>query len=42
VGSGRPPGFSRIATPMLAAAMRRAKRKDLARIEALLETRSLT
>jgi len=35
---GEPAGFSRIATPMLAAAMRRANRKDLARLKALLET----
>ena len=35
---GTPTGFSRIATPMLAAAMRRANRKDLARLKALLET----
>jgi len=36
---GEPAGFSRIATPALAAAMRRANRKDLARLKALLETR---
>jgi hypothetical protein len=35
---GEPAGFSRIATPALAAAMRRANRKDLARLKALLET----
>jgi hypothetical protein len=35
---GRPSGFSRIATPMLAAAMRRANCKDLARLKAVLET----
>lgn len=39
---GRPSGFSRIATPMLAAAMRRANRKDLARLKAVLETRGVT
>jgi Polyketide cyclase / dehydrase and lipid transport len=36
---GRPSGFSRIATPALAAAMRRANRKDLARLKAVLERR---
>jgi len=35
---GTATGFSKIATPMLAAAMRRANRKDLARLKALLET----
>lgn len=35
---GAPAGFSRIATPVLATAMRRANRKDLARLKALLET----
>ncbi|MFL5909974.1 MAG: SRPBCC family protein [Mycobacteriales bacterium] len=35
---GEPAGFSRIATPMLAAAMRRANRRDLARLKELLET----
>jgi Polyketide cyclase / dehydrase and lipid transport len=39
---GRPTGFSRMATPMLAAAMRRANRKDLARLKAALETPSAT
>ena len=39
---GRPTGFSRIATPMLAAAMRRANRKDLARLKEVLETRGAT
>ena len=36
--SGAPTGFSRMATPILAAAMRRANRKDLAQLKALLET----
>jgi uncharacterized membrane protein len=36
---GEPSGFSRIAAPMLAAAMRRANRKDLARLKAVLERR---
>jgi uncharacterized protein YndB with AHSA1/START domain len=34
---GEPSGFSRIAAPMMAAAMRRANRKDLARLKAILE-----
>ena len=34
---GEPAGFSRMAAPMMAAAMRRANRADLARIKALLE-----
>jgi hypothetical protein len=34
---GTPAGFSQLAAPMLAAAMRRANRKDLARLKALLE-----
>ncbi len=34
---GEPAGFSAIAAPMLAAAMRRANRKDLARLKSLLE-----
>jgi uncharacterized membrane protein len=37
---GEPSGFSRIAAPMMASAMRRANRKDLARLKALLETRA--
>jgi len=36
---GTPTGFSKIATPVLAAAMRRANRKDLARLKAVLESR---
>jgi hypothetical protein len=39
---GKPTGLARIATPMLAAAMRRANRKDLARLKALLETPGAT
>jgi uncharacterized protein YndB with AHSA1/START domain len=39
---GRPTGFSRMATPMLAAAMRRANRKDLVRLKAVLETPGAT
>jgi uncharacterized membrane protein len=35
---GRPSGFSKVATPMLAAAMRRANRKDLDRLKQLLES----
>ncbi|GGQ39149.1 SRPBCC family protein [Couchioplanes azureus] len=34
---GEPSGFSRVAAPMLATAMRRANRADLARIKSLLE-----
>jgi uncharacterized membrane protein len=36
---GQPAGFSRLAAPFLAAAMRRANRKDLARLKSLLERR---
>jgi uncharacterized protein YndB with AHSA1/START domain len=36
--TGEPSGFSSVAAPMLAAAMRRANRKDLARLKAILET----
>jgi uncharacterized membrane protein len=34
---GMPSGFSKLAAPFMAAAMRRANRKDLARLRALLE-----
>lgn len=34
---GEPAGFSKIAAPVIAAAMRRANRKDLSRLKALLE-----
>lgn len=34
---GAPAGFSRLAAPLVAAAMRRANRKDLARLKGLLE-----
>jgi uncharacterized membrane protein len=34
---GEPMGFSKLATPMLAVAMRRANRKDLKRLKAILE-----
>jgi uncharacterized membrane protein len=34
---GAPQGFSRVVGPLMAAAMRRANRKDLARLKALLE-----
>jgi uncharacterized membrane protein len=34
---GRPSGFSRMAAPLLAAAMRRANRKDLGRLKQILE-----
>jgi uncharacterized protein YndB with AHSA1/START domain len=36
--SGEPSGFEQIAAPMMAAAMRRANRKDLARLKSILET----
>jgi hypothetical protein len=34
---GEPTGFAKLSTPMVAAAMRRANRKDLDRLKALLE-----
>jgi hypothetical protein len=34
---GEPAGFSAVAAPLMAAAMRRANRKDLANLKALLE-----
>ena len=34
---GQPAGFSRLAAPLMAPAMRRANRKDLARLKAILE-----
>jgi|SRR5262252_3614914 len=37
---GEPRGFSKIAAPLMAAAMRRANRKDLSRLKALLESRA--
>jgi polyketide cyclase/dehydrase/lipid transport protein len=36
---GEPSGFSKLAAPMLRAAMRRANRKDLERLKQLLEGR---
>jgi uncharacterized protein YndB with AHSA1/START domain len=36
---GEPAGFSAVAAPFMAAAMRRANRKDLANLKALLERR---
>jgi len=36
---GEPSGFSRAVSPLLAAAMRRANRKDLACLKRLLESR---
>jgi uncharacterized membrane protein len=36
---GEPSGFSALAAPMMARAMRRANRKDLSRLKALLEAR---
>jgi uncharacterized protein YndB with AHSA1/START domain len=35
---GEPSGFSKVAGPVMAAAMRRTNRKDLARIKAILES----
>jgi uncharacterized membrane protein len=37
---GRPSGFAAIAAPVLAAAMRRANRKDLERLKEILEARA--
>ena len=34
---GEPSGFSRVAAPVMAVAMRRANNKDLARLKAVLE-----
>ena len=36
---GQPSGFSKVLGPVMAAAMRRANRKDLARLKSLLEQR---
>jgi uncharacterized membrane protein len=36
---GEPSGFSRVAAPIMGVAMRRANRKDLARIKTILESR---
>lgn len=36
---GEPAGFSKIAAPLLAGAMRRANRKDLERLKSILEAR---
>lgn len=35
---GEPSGFGKLAAPLMAGAMRRAKRKDLERLKAILET----
>lgn len=37
---GEPSGFGKLAAPFMAAAMRRANQKDLARLKALLEERA--
>jgi hypothetical protein len=37
---GEPSGFGKLAAPVMAAAMRRANTKDLARLKAILEARS--
>ena len=34
---GEPAGFSKLAAPVMASAMRRANQKDLARLKAILE-----
>jgi hypothetical protein len=36
---GEPSGFGNIAAPLMARAMRRANRKDLARLKSILESR---
>lgn len=37
---GNPSGFSKVAAPLMAAAMRRAMRKDLVQLKAILERRA--
>ena len=37
---GAPSGFSKVAAPVMATAMRRANQKDLKRLKAVLEDRS--
>jgi uncharacterized protein YndB with AHSA1/START domain len=37
---GQPAGFSKVAAPMMAGAMRRANRKDLERVKQILESRA--
>jgi uncharacterized protein YndB with AHSA1/START domain len=37
---GEPVGFAKVGTPMMEAAMRRANRKDLARLKEILESRA--
>ena len=36
---GEPAGFGKVAGPVMAAAMRRANQKDLARLKGILEAR---
>ena len=37
---GEPRGFSKLVAPLMAPAMRRANRKDLAKLKAILEARA--
>jgi len=36
--AGEPRGFGKVAAPVMSAAMRRANRKDLSRLKAILES----
>jgi hypothetical protein len=38
--SGEPSGFGKMAAPIMAAAMRKANQKDLARLKTILENQS--
>ena len=39
---GEPSGFSKLGTPVMASAMRRAKRRDLAKLKEILESAPLS